>query len=166
MLPQVRGHLLNRGISEGASGIIVPSWRHGTEKQYRTYLQRWVVFCCSRKINPVCGTVESGIEFLFTEYQRGLSYSVLNIIRSALSTVIFPHNQSFGRHPLVSRFLKGVFESYKVTWNVSSVLDYLRKMGPVEHLKLKALSLKTVMLVALLSGQRCQTVHALTLSGM
>ena len=53
-----------------------------------------------------------------------------------------------------------------MTWNVSSVLDYLRKMGPVEHLKLKALSLKTVMLVVLLGVERCQTVHALTLSGM
>jgi hypothetical protein len=39
-------------------------------------------------------------------------------------------------------------------------------MGPVEELKLKYLSFKTVMLVVLLSGQRCQTVHAFTLSGM
>ena len=39
-------------------------------------------------------------------------------------------------------------------------------MGPVEELKLKDLTFRTVMLVVLLSGQRCQTVHALTLSGM
>ena len=39
-------------------------------------------------------------------------------------------------------------------------------MGPAENLKLPDLSLKTVMLVTLLSGQRCQTVHALTLRGM
>ncbi len=29
------------GISEGASEIIMQSWRQGTQKQYRTYLQRW-----------------------------------------------------------------------------------------------------------------------------
>jgi hypothetical protein len=99
------------GISEGASEIIMQSWRQGTQKQYRTYLQRWEMFCGSRGINPVCATVGNGIEFLFTEYQRGLSYSALNTIRSALSTVIFPTDQSFGSHPLVTRFLKGVFES-------------------------------------------------------
>ena len=130
------------------------------------------MFCGSRGINPVCATVGNGIEFLFTEYQRGLSYSALNTIRSALSTVIFPTDQSFGSHPLVTRFLKGVFESqpslprYQATWNVSDVLNYLRTMGPVEELKLKDLTFKTVMLVVLLSGQRCQTVHAFTLSGM
>ena len=69
------------------------------------------MFCGSRGINPVCATVGNGIEFLFTEYQRGLSYSALNTIRSALSTVIFPTDQSFGSHPLVTRFMKGVFES-------------------------------------------------------
>ena len=130
------------------------------------------MFCSSRKINPVCATVANGVDFLFTEYEKGLSYSALNTIRSALSTVIFPTNQSFGSHPLVTRFLKGVFESrpsfprYQATWDVSDVLTYLRTMGPVEELKLKALSFKTVMLVVLLSGQRCQTIHALTLSGM
>ena len=58
------------------------------------------------------------------------------------------------------------FPRYKSTWNVSDVLSYLQTMGPTENLKLPDLSLKTVMLVTLLSGQRCQTVHALTLSGM
>ena len=58
------------------------------------------------------------------------------------------------------------FPRYQSTWNVSDVLSYLQTMGPAENLKLPDLSLKTVMSVTLLSGQRCQTVHALTLSGM
>jgi hypothetical protein len=103
-LPLVRSHLLNRGISEGASEITMQSWRKGTQKQYRTYLQRWEMLCGSRGINSVCATVGNGIEFLFTEYQRGLSYSALNTIRSALYTVIFPTDQSFGSHPLVTRY--------------------------------------------------------------
>ena len=79
---------------------------------------------------------------------------------------------SFGSHPLVARFLKGVFEQrpalprYQTTWAVSDVLKYLQAMGPLEQLTCKDLTLKTVMLVTLLSGQRCQTVHALTLNGM
>ena len=39
-------------------------------------------------------------------------------------------------------------------------------MPPLEELNLKDITHKTVVLVALLSGQRCQTVHALTVSGM
>ena len=87
MLPLVRSGILSRGISEGAADIIMRSWRYGTQKQYRTYLQRWHIFCVSREINPICATIENGIEFLFNEYQKGLSYSTINTIRSALSTV-------------------------------------------------------------------------------
>ena len=28
--------------------------RTGTQKQYRTYLERWKSFCTSRKVNPLC----------------------------------------------------------------------------------------------------------------
>jgi len=149
------------------------SWRTGTQKQYQTYHQRWQEFCRSRGINPLSASIENGLEFLYQQYENGLSYSGINTARSALSTVIFlPDGGSFGNHPLVSRFLKGVFESrpspprYKDIWDVSVVLDYLKTLPPLEELSLKDSTHKTVLLVALLSGQRCQTVHALTVSGM
>ena len=44
--------------------------------------------------------------------------------------------------------------------------DSLKTLPPLEELKLKDITHKTVLLVALLSGQRCQTAHALTISGM
>ena len=149
MLPRVRSGILSRGISEGAADIIMRwmrSWRYGTQKQCRTYLQRWHIFCDSRKINPVCATIENGIEFLFNEYKNGLSYSAINTVRSALSTVIILPEGSFGSHPLVIRFLKVVFQSrpsfprYQSTWNVSDVFSYLRTMRPAENLKLPDLS--------------------------
>lgn len=55
---------------------------------------------------------------------------------------------------------------YKDIWDVSVVLDYLKTLPPLEELNLKDITHKTVVLVTLLSGQRCQTVHALTISGM
>lgn len=131
------------------------------------------MFCRSRGIDPFSASLEDGLEFLHHQYQNGLSYSGINTARSALSAVIFlPDGSSFGNHPLVSRFLKGVFESrpslprYKHIWDVSLVLDYLKTLPPLEESNLKDITHKTVMLVALLSGQRCQTVHALTISGM
>ena len=90
-----------------------------------------------------------------------------------MSTVIFlPDGSSCGNHPLVSRFLKGVFElkaslpRYKDIWDVSVVFDYLKKLPPLEELNFKNVTHKTVLLFTLLSGKRCQTVHALTVSGM
>lgn len=131
------------------------------------------MFCRSRDINPISASLEDGLDFLHQQYENGLSYSGINTARSALSTVLFlPDGSSFGHHPLVSRFLKGVFESrpslprYRTIWDVSVVLDYLKTLPPLEEANLKDITHRTVMLVALLSGQRCQTVHALTISGM
>ena len=131
------------------------------------------MFCTSREVNPLCGTVTNGIDFLVTQYKRGLTYSSLNTARCALSTVILlPNGITFGNHPLVTRLMKGVFESrptlprYNSIWNVSTVLDFIKTLGPNEELSLKNVTLKCVTLVALLSGQRCQTIHALRISGM
>ena len=78
----------------------------------------------------------------------------------------------FGSHPTVSRFLKGVFESrttvprYTETWDVGKVLSYLQTIPNSEDVSLKDLTLKTVMLVSLVSAQRGQTIHCLNLVDM
>ena len=163
----------DQGISKEASELLLKSWRTGTQKQYRTYLERWKLFCTSRKVNPLCGTITNGIDFLVTPYKRGLACSSLNTARCALSTVILlPNGNTFGNHPLVTRLMKGVFESrptlprYNSIWNLSTVLDFIKTLGPNEELRLINVTLKCVTLVALLSGQRCQTIHALRISGM
>ena len=102
--------LSDQGISKEASELLFKSWRTGTQKQYRTYLERWKLFCTSRKVNPLCATITNGIDFLVTQYKRGLTYSSLNTARCALSTVILlPNGNTFGNHPLVTRLMKGVF---------------------------------------------------------
>ena len=65
--------------------------------------------------------------------------------------------------------MKGVFElrpafpKYAVTWDVDLVLRYLELLFPLDKLTLKELSYKVIMLIALSSDQRCQTLHSLTL---
>lgn len=149
------------------------SWLTGMQQQYHTYHERWRAFCHSRNINPLSASIEDGLEFLYDQFTRGLSYSAINTARSALSIIILlPDGGSSGNHPLVIRFMKGVFETrpslprYRDIWDVSIVLDYLQTLFPLEQLNLRDITLKTVMLVTLPSGQRCQTVHALTVSGM
>ena len=129
--------------------------------------------CRKWETNPISPPVASGLNFLAELYHMGLSYSALNTARSALASVIaLQGNQSFGNHPRVSRFHKGTFTTrpalpkYKEVWDVNMVLEHLKTLHPAETLPLKLLSFKIVMLMAILSGQRCQTIHALTTRNM
>ena len=100
------------------------------------------------------------IRFLGTLHEKGLKYSTLNTARSAVSAVVLPtNNQAIGNHPLVSRFMRGIYKCnppiprYQTTWNVQTVLTYLSSQSPVEGLDLKLLTLKLLMLIALVSAQ-------------
>lgn len=144
------------------------SWRTGTTKQYDVYLKRWEQFCQSKEVNRLDASVENGIDFLATLVNSGLGYSGINTARSALSSVlILPNSITFGAHPLVARFLKGIFElkpslpRYSSIWGVSIVLQHLRSLGPPTQLNLKSLTKETTMLLWLLTGQRCQTLTKL-----
>ena len=67
---------------------------------------------------------------------------------------------SIGQHPLVSRLLKGAFQScpplsrYQGTWDVSVVLYHIGEYQLGQSLTLKQLSLRTVMLLALTRPSR------------
>ena len=68
------------------------------------------------------------------------------------------------------RLLKGIYHfrtplpRYSSTWDVAKVTSYLRTLFPLEQLNLKTLTMKTVMLCALSSAQREQTLCALDLN--
>lgn len=156
----------DRGLSEETQAILLSSWRDSTKKQYRSYLKKWVSFCDKRKINFFEANVTNVLSFLTELYQCGLGYSCLNTARSALSSfLLFDNDLNIGTHPLVRRFLKGVFilrpalPRYNVTWDVNIVLDYLKSLSPLASLSLLQLSQKLLMLLAILSGQRGQTLH-------
>ena len=72
----------------------------------------------------------------------------------------------------LSVFLRGVYNSrpslprYTEIWDVRIVLDKLREMSPASTLALKELTYKLVMLIALVSAQRGQTIHLLNIKNM
>ena len=106
-------------------------------------------------------------------YDKNLSYSMLNTARSALSSILHMDNcRNFGSHPLTVRFMKGVFEKrtphprYNKIWDVSLVLNYLTTLDPIEKLTLKDLTLKLLMLLLLVTGQRGQSIHLLNIVTM
>ena len=67
-------------------------------------------------------------------------------------------------------FILGVFNKikpvpkYNNIWSVDTVLDYLSLLCSFDELNLKELTLKLVMLIALTTGQRCQTLTILDIS--
>ncbi|XP_046569923.1 uncharacterized protein LOC124278248 [Haliotis rubra] len=139
----------------------------------KAHLTRWEIYCDSRQINLFTLCLEDGINFLADLAYDGLGYSAVNTARSALSSVIsLPDGVSFGEHFLVKKLLKGVFEMkpslprHGLIWDVDIVLNHHHFESPAVKLGLKELTLKTVMLLALLTGQRCQTFHSLEINSM
>ena len=160
-------------VSPEVTDILMSSWRSVTQKQYKTYLEKWLLFCREREVDYCSPPISDAVEFLMGLYAQGLGYSTVNTARSAFS-FIFPisYCHNFGSRPLVVRFMKGVFETrkpkpkYDDIWDASKVLNYLSTLHPVKELPLKDLTLKVLMLLLLVNGQRGQSIHLMTLSAM
>ena len=142
------------------------SWRKKTRTQCNTYLKRYEAFCQRHGSDPLTPTETVTVDFLTDMFNSGYGYSVINTARTAVSDI-----NSTGSHPLVCRFMRGVFNlrpsipHYTQIWDVSIGLNYLRTLPAVE-LNLHMLSAKLVTLCALTTGQRCQTLHALDITHM
>ena len=94
----------------------------------------------------------------------------MNTARSALSAILSMVNlRPVGEHHFVSRLLKGIKSvrpskpRYNCTWNPDIVTAHLKCC---DNNTLKELTHSLVMLLALVTGQRAQTLHALKLSDM
>ncbi|XP_038065690.1 uncharacterized protein LOC119735825 [Patiria miniata] len=125
-LPLIRKSFQMQNVSQQATEILMASWREGTRKQYSGYLERWLRFCRQGQVDPICPPVNTVLDFLAELYHSGLGYSALNTARSALSaTVVTNNSTTVGNHPLICRFLRGVFQlrppptKYTEVWDVT-----------------------------------------------
>ena len=133
------------------------------------YINKWSQFCGEGPHDPLHPSVRSLLSFLHSLFKKGLSYSALSTARSAVSNIDInvgdvQDHTPMGKHFLVCRYLKGVFNKikpvprYNNIWSVDTVLDYLTLFWPLDEINFKELTLKLVMLIALTTGQRCQTL--------
>ena len=98
------------------------------------------------------------IEFLTKLFQLGLSYSPINSVRRALSDSALcqttNHTIPLGEHPLVKRFMKGIYElrstfSFcKSIWDVNIVFKQLRKQTAIQELTLKVLKFQFTIILS------------------
>ena len=128
----IRQGLLAKGLSGQATNIVLATQRTSTQNQYKSCWSKWVGWCDKRQINPIQPSIAKVVDFLSERFQAGLQYTSLNSYRSAISSAI-PQVEGcpVGQHPLVCKFMKGVFNSrppqpkYSGTWDVGFVTKYL-----------------------------------------
>lgn len=154
-----------RGLSEEVTEFLLHSWRTGTQKQYQCYLNKWLEFCHTNDIDCFMPTINEVLEFLLSCFQRGLGYSTINTVRSALSTIVMADGKPVGQHELVSRFMRSVFirrpnlTRVRLTWDYNDVLEHMKTLHPAEELPICQLTKKLVTLMAILSGVRGQILY-------
>ncbi|XP_078658776.1 LOW QUALITY PROTEIN: uncharacterized protein LOC144904068 [Branchiostoma floridae x Branchiostoma belcheri] len=163
---KIRRQLQGRGLSAGASDLILSAWRESTSRQYQSAWAQWASWCDRRKIDPVCGSIESVVEYLEWMFRQNYCYTLysIGVARSAISSVHLPVDHcNVGSHPLVSKLMRGLFHKrppcpkYVSTWDVSRVLEYLLHCCQANSLSLKQLFHKLVTLATLVSADRGQT---------
>ena len=113
------------------------------------------------------------LDFLYDLFKNGnLGYSSLGTARSAISQVATIDGEPAGKHELVTKFMKSVFQSRpalprnQTRWDPDIVLKFIEKLGPNEEIPTLMLSKKLTMLLLLQSGQRGQTIHLLDIRNM
>lgn len=91
----------------------------------------------------------------------------MNTHRSALNLLI---NLQPNEQEIIKRLLKGVFRSrpsfprYNDTWNPDPVIKYYSSLYPHSNLDFKKLTLKLIVLFALVTAQRAQTLSKIKYS--
>ena len=114
--------------------ILLRSHRTTTLQAYRPHLEWWERYCIAHRVDPIMPSVGDTLSFLQSLLDlETLKYSALNTARSALSfIIILADNQKFGDHPLVTRFMKGIFNLHPPTpryinvWDPNEVLTVLK----------------------------------------
>ena len=165
-----RNRMEAQGFSNKSTNLLLQAWRPGTQSAYKGPWNKWVGWCGQRQINPLQASVELIANFLAEMFDNGLEYSTLNGYRSALSA-FHPEidNHKVGQHPLIKQVMQGVFNGrppkpkYTDTWEVDSVLSFLKSLGNNSALNLKDLTIKLTMLLALTTAGRGSELKAIDL---
>ena len=112
-------------------------------------------------MDPTSICVESMLGYLQYLFDKGFAWGSIGVHRSALSSILEAHKPvPVGQHPLVCRFVRGVFNkrlpSVRAvpTWDIGQVLMYLSKDHPPADLSLFRLTAKVLFLLAAFTAKR------------
>ena len=145
------------------NGLRISCWQDGAKGPIQHTMlsawNKWTGWCSSRQINPFSTDIQYFLDFLAELFEAGLQYRSINTVRSAVSmTHVKVEGTPIGQHPLVSRLLKGIYNSrppqprYQSTWDVDVVVKFVVSLGANDQLSLKHLSWKLAVLMALIEA--------------
>ena len=161
------------GLPREIEEVILAAWKPKTAAKYKSFIDRWKLFCIRGSENCYTPSVNSVLKFLYYLYQNGCYYSGLSSARSALSTIV--HIEGYSKlsdHPLISKFMKGIYNQhptlprYVNIWDINILLAYFESLPANSELTLKCLTEKLTVLLLILSEQRKQTLLAIDIDNV
>ena len=171
-LAAVERSLQSRGFSGDIAQILRKSTRASSAKVYDGKWQAFVDWCGEREVNPLETTVRDLANFLiWLSNARKLSVSAIKGYRSALAhTWRASGAQDPSVDPVIAQMVRGFELDRPRTrqtlppWNLSVVLNYLLgpPFEPMRSSSWRALTLKTVFLIAFATAARRSELHALS----
>ena len=107
----------------------------------------------------------SPLKFFTELYEKGCQYSSITLARSALASVVTLRGYTtLSDHPLIKRFIKGVYHlrppkpKYSSIWDADILLRYWEQIEDNSQLNLLEHSKKVTTLLVLLHGLRTSTI--------
>lgn len=165
----IRQAFADRQVPDTTLPVMLASLSQNTISQYSSSLKLWWHYCNGKGNDALDVQIFNVLDFLTECLGKGASYGTLNNHRSALSLI---SKNNLSQDDRINRFFKGVFKlkptfpKYSYTWDPATVLNYLSKQYPHDNLTLEQISKKLVVLLALATGQRCQTLSLIKVSNI
>ncbi|CAG9118500.1 unnamed protein product [Plutella xylostella] len=161
--------LIRRGTPEAALNLTIASLAKNTLKQYNVSFKLWWSFCRDNNLNSYEPSMSDVILFLTEQFDKGSAYGTLNSHRSALSLLLGGEVSADVR---IKRLLKGAFKlrpsvpKYNSTWDPQVVLNNISNWPSNKDLSLEQLTKKLVILLALCTAHRVQTLSLIKLNNI
>ena len=107
----VRSRLQTTGLLPEVCKILLVSWRTSTQKRYEGPWQQWAGWCMQRNKCPFSAPVADVLDFLSEQLNDCiLAYRTIGVYKACISQMHDPVGLQLGSLPLVSRFMKGIFQ--------------------------------------------------------
>ena len=159
----------SRGFPPEVIELLLSATRKNTNAAYQSAWKNWNNWCHARNVHPMSGGVKEVFCYLAGIFGASMSYSSINVSRSMLSSNLnmgIGNREEIGKHPLVTRLMKGIFQArpptpkYSGTWDPSIVLSHFVATAG-QTLSLLQLARKLATLLALTILLRCAEIASI-----
>ena len=109
------------------------------------------------------------LDFLTEKFNKGAKYGTLNYTKAAIGNIL---DYSIACIEIISMFFHAINRvcpprpKYNRTWDVNTVLKHIADWYPLETLSLEKLTKKLVILLALVTAHRAQTLVSMKLENI